>query len=99
VLFCLLVIGLDVNCYRRKDGVESLLHLGILCSVYTSLMFITPETVKIGKAKFSFTNKTKNLSKKLDLQFFITVMTRPDDCLHTLWQDLNACLLALTPDR
>ena len=77
---------------------QPLMHLGIVCLLCTSLMFITTETVKINKAQISFTRKTKNLSKKLNLESFITVITRPDDCLHTLWQDLNTCRLAVTPN-
>jgi len=78
---------------------QCLVHLGIVCLLCTSLTFITSETVKISKAQISFTRQTKNLSKKLNLESFLRVITRPDDFLHTLWQDLNTCRLAVTPDR
>ena len=78
---------------------QSLVHLGIVCLLCISLMFITPETLKISKAQISFSRKTKNLSKKLNLESFLRVMTQPDDCLHTLWQGLNTCRLTVTPDR
>jgi hypothetical protein len=51
---------------------QSLVHLGIVRFLCTSLMFITPETVKISKAQTSFTSKTKNLSKNLNLQSFVS---------------------------